>query len=204
MGTHVSTCVHTSRARTRHIHTHTSRACTHHVHAHVCLSLCVTSLPHFWSHFLYQLGDVVLWQPQRQSSPSPWPQNKEKSDHHSSENAPERGSKQAMSMCPWQTIPEFPNGSAVTNLPAMQETWVRSLGQKDPLEEEMATYSSILAWEILCTEEPGRLLSMGSQSQTQLNVWVQHRIDHSCEHGDRIYSDDSLPNSWLWAHAVSS
>ena len=73
-------------------------------------------------------------------------------------------------MCPLQTIPGFPSGSAVKNLPAMQETWVRSLGQEDPLEEEMATYSGILAWEILCTEEPGGLLSMGSQSQTQVSV----------------------------------
>ena len=46
---------------------------------------------------------------------------------------------------------------------AMQEMWARSLGQKDPLEEEMATYSSVLAWEISGTEEPGRLQSMGLQ-----------------------------------------
>ena len=45
----------------------------------------------------------------------------------------------------------------------MQETQVRFLGQEDPLEEEMATHSSILAWRILWTEEPGRLQSMGSQ-----------------------------------------
>ena len=45
----------------------------------------------------------------------------------------------------------------------MQETWVQSLGQEDPLEEEMATHSSILAWEIPWTEEPARLQSMGSQ-----------------------------------------
>ena len=45
----------------------------------------------------------------------------------------------------------------------MQETWVRSLGQEDPLEKEMATHSSILAWEILWTEEPGGLQSMGLQ-----------------------------------------
>ena len=51
----------------------------------------------------------------------------------------------------------------VKNLPAMQETWVQSLGQEDPLEKEMTTHSSILAWEILWTEEPGRLQSMGSQ-----------------------------------------
>ena len=48
-------------------------------------------------------------------------------------------------------------------LPAMWETRVRSLGQKDPLEKEMATLSSVLAWEIPWTEEPGRLHSMGLQ-----------------------------------------
>ena len=47
-------------------------------------------------------------------------------------------------------------------LPAMQETWVQSLGQEDPMEKEMATHSSILAWKILWTEEPGGLQSMGS------------------------------------------
>ena len=51
----------------------------------------------------------------------------------------------------------------VKNLPAMQETQVRSLGQHDPLEKEMATHSSILAWEILWTEEPDGLQSVGSQ-----------------------------------------
>ena len=45
----------------------------------------------------------------------------------------------------------------------MQETWIQSLGQEDPLEKEMVTHSSMLAWEILWTEEPGRLQSMGSQ-----------------------------------------
>ena len=48
-------------------------------------------------------------------------------------------------------------------LPAMQKTWVRSLSQEDPLEEEMATHSSILSWRIPWTEEPGGLQSMGSQ-----------------------------------------
>ena len=46
----------------------------------------------------------------------------------------------------------------------MQETWVPSLGWEDPLEKEMSTHSSILAWEISWTEEPGGLQSMGSQS----------------------------------------
>ena len=48
-------------------------------------------------------------------------------------------------------------------LPAMRETRVRSLGQEEPLEKDMATHSSTLAWKIPWTEEPGRLQSMGSQ-----------------------------------------
>ena len=52
---------------------------------------------------------------------------------------------------------DFPSGSVVKNLPAMQEMWVRSLGQEDPLEEGMATHSSTLAWRIPWTEEHGRL-----------------------------------------------
>ena len=52
------------------------------------------------------------------------------------------------------------------NLPAMQETWIQSLGQGDSLEKEMATHFSIHAWKTPWMEEPGRLLSMGSQSQT--------------------------------------
>ena len=56
--------------------------------------------------------------------------------------------------------------SVVKNLPAVQETWVLSRGWEDPLEKEMATHSSILAWRILWTEEPGGLQSMGSQEFT--------------------------------------
>ena len=57
----------------------------------------------------------------------------------------------------------FPGGSDVNHLPIMWETRVRSLDQEDPLEEEMATHSSILAWDNPWTEKPGGLLSMGSQ-----------------------------------------
>ena len=53
--------------------------------------------------------------------------------------------------------PGFPGGSAVKNLPAKQETRILSLGWEDPPEKEMATHSSILAWGIPWTEEPGRL-----------------------------------------------
>ena len=51
----------------------------------------------------------------------------------------------------------------VKNLPAMQETWVRFLGREDPLEKETASHSSLLAWRIPWTEEPGRLQPMGSE-----------------------------------------
>ena len=51
----------------------------------------------------------------------------------------------------------------VKHLPVMRETWIRSLGQEAPLEKDMATHSSTLAWRIPWTEEPGRLQSMGSQ-----------------------------------------
>ena len=54
-------------------------------------------------------------------------------------------------------------GLSVKNLPAMQETWVQFLGWEDALEKEMATHSSILAWKIPWTEEPGGLQSMGLQ-----------------------------------------
>ena len=56
----------------------------------------------------------------------------------------------------------------VKNLPAVRETWVRSLGSEDPMEEEMATHSSILAWRIPMTEEPGGLQSWVAKSQTRL------------------------------------
>ena len=57
----------------------------------------------------------------------------------------------------------------VKSLPAVRETHVRTLGWKDPLEKEMATHPSILAWRIPRTEEPGKLQSMLSQSQTRLS-----------------------------------
>ena len=57
----------------------------------------------------------------------------------------------------------FPGGSAVKNTPAMWETWIRSLSWEDPLQEDMATHSSILAWRIPWTQEPGGLQSIGSQ-----------------------------------------
>ena len=58
----------------------------------------------------------------------------------------------------------FPSGLEVKNLPAMQETQVQPLSQKDPLEPEIATHSSILAWRISWTEDTGGLQSIGSQN----------------------------------------
>ena len=57
----------------------------------------------------------------------------------------------------------------------MQETWLRSLGQEDPLEEEMATHSSILAWKIPWREEPGRLQTMKESDKSRLS-------EHACKH----------------------
>ena len=64
----------------------------------------------------------------------------------------------------WGTKPPLPDCSVVKNLPAMLETWVRSQGQEDPLEKEMAAHSRILAWEIPWTEKPRELQSMESWS----------------------------------------
>ena len=77
-----------------------------------------------------------------------------------------------------RAILDFPGGSVVKNLPTvqeMQETLVQSQVQDDPLEEGMATHSSILAWEIPWTEKPGGLQSMGlRKSQTQLKQLSMH------------------------------
>ena len=66
-------------------------------------------------------------------------------------------------------INAYPNQLAQTvkNLPAVRETWIRSLGQEDPLEKEMATHSSILAWEVPWTEKPGRLHTVHGVSKSQ-------------------------------------
>ena len=65
-------------------------------------------------------------------------------------------SRFTISFDPWASL-------VAQHLPAMWETWLRSLGWEDPLEKEMATHSSILAWRIPRTEELGGLQSMGSQ-----------------------------------------
>ena len=73
------------------------------------------------------------------------------------------------SRTPVFTCQASPVAQMVKSLPAMRETWVQSPDWEDPLEKEMATHSSILAWKILWMEEPDRIQSMGSQSQTWLS-----------------------------------
>ena len=62
----------------------------------------------------------------------------------------------------------------VKNLPAMRETWVRSLGWEDPLEKEMATHSSILAWRVSRTEEPGGLCSPWGREELDTTEQAGH------------------------------
>ena len=69
----------------------------------------------------------------------------------------------------------------VKNLPAMWETQVGSLGWEDALEEGMTSHSSILAWRIPRTEEPGRLQSMGSQSQTRQQLTEKEELTGETE-----------------------
>jgi len=64
----------------------------------------------------------------------------------------------------------------VKNLPAMQETWVQSQGQEDPLEKDMATYSSIFAWKSPWTEEPGRLYSPWGRKESDTSDWLTLRF----------------------------
>ena len=70
----------------------------------------------------------------------------------------------------------------VKHLPAMQETWVQSLGPENPLEKEMATHSTTLAWRIPWMEEPGRLQSTGLQSRTQLSKFSFSLMTNEVEH----------------------
>ena len=69
----------------------------------------------------------------------------------------------------------FPGGSAVKDPPAMQEMRVWSLGQKDPVEKEIAAHSSILAWKVPQTEEPCGLHSMESQ-KSHTTLWLNNKI----------------------------
>ena len=72
----------------------------------------------------------------------------------------------------------FPSGSVVKNSPAIQETWVQSLGQEAPLDEDMATHTSILAWRTPWTEKPGGLQNMASQRVR--HIWCDWAFTHAC------------------------
>ena len=88
----------------------------------------------------------------------------------------------------------------VKNLPVVQETRVRSLGWEDPLEKEMATHSSILAWKISWTEEPGGLQSMGSQRVR--HDWVTNTLRILYVYPG--YKGDTNPFSDMWFANVFS
>ena len=75
----------------------------------------------------------------------------------------------------YQAYMDFPVAQMVKNLPAMQETWVRSLGWKDPLEDEMAIHSSIFAWRIPMGRGPQATLHEVSKSPTQLSTHAQEQ-----------------------------
>ena len=81
-------------------------------------------------------------------------------------------------MCVCVCVQSFPSGSVVKNPPSIQKPQVWSLSQEDPLEEGMASHSSILAWRIPWTEEPGRLQSMGSQRVG--DNWSNLVYAHAC------------------------
>ena len=102
----------------------------------------------------------------------------------------------AMNVLPCYLIPCYMAplvAQRVKKLPAMQETWLWCLGQKDPLEKQVATHSSILAWRIPRTEEPGELQSMGSQRVR--HNWVTkhaHTHTHTHTHTEAIWGKHSV------------
>ena len=89
----------------------------------------------------------------------------------------------------------------VKTLPAMRETWVLSLGRENPLEKGMATHSSILAWRIPWTEEPGGLQSMGLQSQ--MTEWLILSLSHS-QKCPKWSESCSVVSNFLWPHGLYS
>ena len=99
----------------------------------------------------------------------------------------------------------------VKNPPTKGETWVRSLGREDPLEEGMATHSSILAWRIPWTEEPGRLQSMWSQrvrhnraTKPSTDVYVSTDKSQTCASGKVRKFEPEIPGlHWYWPPVYS-
>ena len=106
----------------------------------------------------------------------------------------------------------FPGRSVVKNPPAMQETqetWVWSLGQEDPLETEMTVYSSILAWEIPWTEEPGRLQSVGGSQRVRHNLATKQQHNKVLQTSNGIFRIkprllSKNPNYLISKHPVGS
>ena len=84
----------------------------------------------------------------------------------------------------------FPGISVVKNLPAMHETWVQPLDWEDPLEKEMATHSSILAWRISWTEEPGGLYSPWDHKRVVYDLVTKQEIS-SPTRKNQLYSTDN-------------
>ena len=103
--------------------------------------------------------------------------------HSQRHRPPTAGSIRAagLSLLP-ATRESFPGGSEVKNLPAMQETWVQSLDQEDPMEEVMATHYNILAWRIPWTEELGRLQSMVARSWICLKLLSMHALYYTASY----------------------
>ena len=96
---------------------------------------------------------------------------------------------------PMQSLEASLVAQSVKNMPAMQDTWVHFLGGEDPLEKEMATHSSIPAWKIPWTEEPGRLQFVGSQESDmtqQLNHHHHHHQSLECENYIMVRQDDAI------------
>ena len=93
------------------------------------------------------------------------------------------------------------------NLPVMQETWVQSLGQEDPLEKGVATHSRILAWRIPWTEEPGGLQSMGSAKSIGIWYleWSRSYCSYAGSHGTQEVAERNLPvRVWIFVVIESS
>ena len=86
----------------------------------------------------------------------------------------------------------------------MQEMWVRSLGQEDALEKELAKHSSTLAWRIQWTEEPGGLQSMGSEElDTPTHTSLQHQLKGNSEHRGFLISISNLKKFPLKMHSFA-
>ena len=90
----------------------------------------------------------------------------------------------------------FPGGTVVKNPPAKQEMWVWSLGWEDPLEEEMATHSSMLAWESPWTEEPGGLYSPWGHKRVRYSLATEHSSKQHRKPDTGVNTEDIVVAKW--------